>query len=129
MADVQFLSLNDVLLIHQSTIEHEGGAHGVRDITLVESAVAAPMASFGGDYLHPDLGSMAAAYMFSLINNHGFIDGNKRLGTLAAMVFLDNNGVLTLPDPQELEAAAMGTARGEMNKADLVSWWRQRLPG
>lgn len=124
----QFLDLNDVLLIHQSTIEHEGGSYGVRDIALVESAVAAPMASFGGEYLHPDLASMAAAAMFSLISNHGFVDGNKRVGTLAALVFLDNNGLEELPDAGELEKAAFGVARGEMTRDELVSWSRERLP-
>lgn len=120
----RFLDVNDVLLIHGSTIEHEGGSHGVRDLALVESAVATARASFAGEYLHPDLASMAAAYMFALIAHHGFVDGKKRVGALAAMVFLDNDGVEVLPPPQELEAAALAVARGELLKDDLVARWR-----
>lgn len=94
---MEFLDLNDVLAIHADTIAQEGGSAGIRDIALIESAVAAPMASFGGEFLHRDLASMAAALMFSLIGNHGFVDGNKQVGTLAALIFLDVNGVEQYP--------------------------------
>ena len=127
MSDVVFLDLNDVLRIHTSTIEEEGGRHGIRDIALVESAVAAPRASFGGEYLHPDLASMAAAYMFSLVCNHGFVDGNKRVGTLSALVFLDCNGIIAFPPAQELERITLAVAKGEMDKDELVAWWSQRI--
>ena len=125
MSDIFFLDLNDVLQIHTSTIDEEGGSHGIRDIALVESAVAAPRSSFGGEYLHPDLASMAAAYMFSLVCNHGFVDGNKRVGTLAALVFLDSNGVTAFPPAEELEQITMALARGELGKDELVAWWSQ----
>ena len=129
MSEIYFLDLNDILTIHQSTIDQEGGSQGIRDVALVESAISAPMATFGGEFLNPDLASMTSALMFSLIGNHGFVDGNKRVGTLAAMVFLDNNGVETLPGAAELEEAALAVAQGKIRKDELVGWWRQRLPG
>lgn len=127
MDAVYFLDLNNVLAIHRNTLENEGGGEGIRDLALLESAVAAPMASFGGEYLHPDLASMAAALMFSLIGNHGFVDGNKRVGTLAALVFLDVNVQLSFPPAELLEEVAMKVAQGAMDKDELAQWWRGQL--
>ena len=124
MAPVRFLSVDDVLAIQQDTIEHEGGAAGLRDAGLLESAVLMPQQQFGGEYLHPDLAAMAAAYLFHLVQNHAFQDGNKRVGALAALVFLSANGVEALPDPDELEAATMRVARSEMAKDELTEWLR-----
>lgn len=122
--DIVFLNLDDVLQIHQDTIANEGGTDGVRDIALIDSAVAAPRASFGGEYLHDDLAAMTAALMFALISNHGFVDGNKRVGTLAALVFRAANGEEAFPPAQELEEAAMSVAKGEMSRDELTKWWR-----
>jgi death-on-curing protein len=124
MKEPLFLGLDDVLQIHQDTIDHEGGGSGVRDIALIDSAVAAPRASFGGAFLHPDLAAMTAALMFALIGNHGFIDGNKRVGTLAALVFRQVNGIPGFPPADELEQTAMAVARGEMDREALAQWWR-----
>ena len=124
MKEPLFLDLNDILQIHSDTIAHEGGAPGVRDIALVDSAVAAPRASFGGEYLHPDLAAMTAALMFALIGNHGFVDGNKRVGTLAALVFREVNGAKTFPPAPALEDVARSVARGEMDRDSLAGWWR-----
>lgn len=119
-----FLNLDDILQIHQDTISTEGGGDGVRDIALIDSAVSAPKATFGGEYLHIDLAAMTAALMFALISNHGFVDGNKRVGTLAALVFRDINGEDTFPQADELEAATFSVARGEMSRDELADWWR-----
>lgn len=127
MDGIRFLDVNDVLAIHHDTLEHEGGGTGLRDIALVESAVAAPMASFAGQYLHPNLASMAASLKFSLIGNHGFVDGNKRVGTLAALVFLDVNGVERFPCAEELERMALGVASGGIGKDALTRWWESVL--
>ena len=94
----EFLQVTDVLLLHSNQIYLYGGEHGLRDIGLLESAVAQAQAGVGGEYLHGDLFEMAAAYLFHLVQNHPFLDGNKRVGAVAALVFLDLNGI-------EIEAA------------------------
>ncbi len=123
--DPIFLNLDDVLQIHLDTITNEGGSEGVRDIALIDSSVAAPRASFGGEYLYNDLAAMTSALMFALISNHGFVDGNKRVGTLAALVFRDVNGEDVFPSAHELESIALAVAKGEINRDELASWWRK----
>ncbi len=88
-----FLQVEDVLLFHRDQIDLYGGEHGVRDMGLLESAVAQPNAGFGGQYLHEDLFEMAAAYLFHLVKNHPLVDGNKRIGAVSALAFLKLNGV------------------------------------
>ena len=78
-----FLDLDFVLRIHLSLIERYGGEPGVRDIGLLHSAIAMPQASFGGEFLHEDLFEKAAAYLFHIVQNHPFMDGNKRTGAAA----------------------------------------------
>src|SRR2546430_666844 len=90
---VKFLSLARVLRIHRSSIDAYGGDPSVRDMGLLESAIAQPRATFGGEYLHEDLAAMAAAYLYHIVSNHPFVDGNKRTGSLAAFVFLGMNDV------------------------------------
>lgn len=124
----QFLSVDDVLAIHENTIAVEGGAPGLRDPGLLESAVLMPQQQFGGQFLHEGLAAMAAAYLFHIAQNHAFYDGNKRAAALAALVFLQVNGVDDLPVPEELESATLSVAAGEMSKADLTAWMRERVP-
>lgn len=100
-----FLSIQTVLEIHAAQIEEHGGDPGLRDEGLLASALAQPMAAFDGRYLHEDLFVMAAAYLFHLTNNHPFVDGNKRIGLAAALVFLDVNG-FEVDDP-DVELADM----------------------
>lgn len=127
MAEIRFLSVDDVLAIQENTIAVEGGLAGVRDTGLLESAVLMPQQRFGGEYLHPDLAAMAAAYLFHIAQNHAFHDGNKRTGVLAALVFLTVNGVETLPGPDELERITLQVAAGETGKAELTEWFRERV--
>ena len=87
-----FLEIEDVLELHADLIARFGGTDGVRDMGLLESALGMPRAGFGGEFLHTDVFEMAAAYLFHLAKNHPFLDGNKRIGASAAMVFLDING-------------------------------------
>jgi death-on-curing protein len=95
-----FLHLEDVLALHARSIELFGGSLGVRDIGLLQSALAVPEASCAGELLHPTIHEMAAAYLFHLCKNHPFLDGNKRAATAAALVFLEINGwSLDAPDP------------------------------
>jgi death-on-curing protein len=86
-------AIEDVFEIHELQVERYGGLQGVRDRGLVESAIAQPKATFSGEHLHGDLFEMSAAYLFHLVRKHGFLDGNKRTGLLAALVFLDINGI------------------------------------
>ncbi len=88
-----FLTVEDVLGIHAEQIATYGGESGLRDLGLLESAVAQPQATFGGEYLHHGLFPMAAAYLFHIAQNHPFLDGNKRAGLVAALVFLKINGI------------------------------------
>lgn len=115
----EFLTLAEILEIHQFQIERHGGKPGVRDRGLLESALAVPEASFGGEFLHPSLFSMAAAYAFHLAENQPFIDGNKRAALGAALVFLEINGV-SIEDPKGgLYDAMMAIAARKMTKEGL----------
>ncbi len=97
----KFLSHAQVLQLHDDVINRYGGSHGLRDQGLLESALAMPEAAFGGQFLHPDIATMAAAYLFHLFQNHPFLDGNKRIGAAAAVTFLWVNGVeLTLSNDE-----------------------------
>ena len=86
--DTIFLRLGEVIEIHQDQIERYGGALGIRDLGLLESVAKTPAATFEGDFLHGDPFEMAAAYLFHIVRNHPFMDGNKRTGAVAALVFL-----------------------------------------
>lgn len=86
-----FLSLDEILEIHEEQIERYGGSTGLRDAAGLESAVATPQATFGGEFLHTSISAMAAAYLFHLCQNHPFIDGNKLVGANAAITFLRMN--------------------------------------
>lgn len=124
MSDLRFLSVENVIELHRRTIEREGGTHGVRDYGLLESAVASPRQSFGGEYLHPDISSMAAAYLFHLVKNHPFVDGNKRAGALSLLLFLDANKPEMIPQPEDLERVTLAVAEGSMDKESLIAWLR-----
>ncbi len=121
MSDPVFLDVDDVLLIHEEQLAKYGGSGGVRDIGLLESAVAMPRATAGGELVHPDLFSMAAAYAFHLAQNQPFLDGNKRTGLLAAIVFLDLNGIAVADPEGRLYDAMIAIAERRMDKPALAS--------
>jgi len=120
-----FLTLEEVLEIHRDEIERHGGTLGVRDNGLLESAVAAPQSGFGGHYLHSDLYEMAAAYLFHLVQNHPFLDGNKRVGVATALVFLTMNGVETKMANQALVDMVLAVAKGKMDKPAIAEFFRK----
>ena len=124
---IRFLSVQDVLDIHRNTLQHEGGASGVRDIGLLESAVATPHQSFGGQPLHQDLAAMAAAYLFHIAQNHPFVDGNKRTGLQACQVFLAVNGRRPRFSADALYQVTLDVARGAVDKTELTVWLRAEL--
>lgn len=121
----EFLTLGDVIEIHADQIERYGGDLGVRDRALLESAVAMPMAGFGGQYFHTDIFEMAAAYLFHIVRNHPFVDGNKRAGAVVAIVFLDLNGEDLDCSQDELEEFVLAVARGEKDKPEIAGFLRQ----
>ena len=122
-----FLTLAEVLEIHRDQIQRYGGSLGVRDMGLLESALAQPEASFGGAWLHHDLFDMAAAYAFHICQNHPFFDGNKRVALTAALTFLDMNRV-SVRDPKGLlRESLLRIASGQQGKFELAQLIR-RLP-
>ena len=125
MPNPAFLRLADALRIHADQIQRYGGRNGVRDFGLLESALAMPRASFGGEWLHGDTYQMAAAYAFHLCPDHPFIDGNKRTGLACALVFLELNEI-GFDDPEGvLFQAMMDTASGSLDKLGLAQMFRQ----
>jgi len=124
-AEPDFLSVEDVIQIHDEQIAAYGGAVGVRDQALLESAVAMPQVSFGEAYLHQDLAHMAAAYAFHIAQNQPFLDGNKRTGLVAALVFLDLNGITVLDPQEKLYEAMIAIAERRMDKGGLAELLRE----
>jgi len=116
------LSLQDILYIHESVISEFGGLEGVRDMGLVTSAVEAPFQTFDGIPLFPSVAEKAARLAFGLVCNHGFVDGNKRVGCTALIVFLSLNHVEFDPDLQELEDIFLGLADGLISYHDFLNW-------
>lgn len=119
---IRFLSVDDVLEIHEDTIAHEGGLSGMRDLGLLVAAVMMPQQKFDGKHLHLGLASMAAAYLYHVSQNHAFHDGNKRTAAMSALVFLDANGVSQLPDPTALQRMTLSVAASHTDKNKLTSW-------
>ena len=124
----QFLKLQRVLQIHESQIKLFGGSSGIRDLGLLESALAMPQASFGGTYLHADFYEMAAAYLFHIVSNHPFLDGNKRTGTAVALFFLKLNGIDHDIDDNALELLVLSVACGETQKGEIAAFFRKHCP-
>jgi death-on-curing protein len=132
----RFLTLEEVILIHADQISHYGGAAGLRDHGLLDSALAQPKAVFADELLHPTLPSQAAAYLYHIVKNHPFIDGNKRVGTAAALVFLNLNGYeldptldefITGSEQTRLEIVVLEVASGKMGKEELAVFIQNNL--
>jgi death-on-curing protein len=123
----KFLSLARALRLHRSSIEHYGGDPGVRDMGLLESALAQPRATFGKAFLHEDLAAMAAAYLYHIVCNHPFVDGNKRTGALAAFVFLEMNDTEFTASENEFGTLVLSVARGETSKELVTEFFRKHI--
>lgn len=120
-AEIEFLTVEVVLALHQRQLDRFGGGAGLRDRGLLESAVAQPQASFDGTYAHEGLLAMAAAYLFHIVSNHPFVDGNKRAGLLAAQVFLDVNGIALEHDSEAFYNLTMAVAEGRLAKTAVAA--------
>ena len=123
---IEYLSIDQILDLHRRQIRGFGGASGLRDRGALEAAVARPQATFGGEDLYPDVAAKAAALMHSLVMNHPFMDGNKRVGAHAGIVFLLINHVEPDFSSAELTEVTLGVARGELSAEALAIWLRQR---
>jgi death-on-curing protein len=122
---MKYLNLKQVLRIHARSIQQFGGDPIIRDLGMLESAVAQPRASFGGKKLYPALADQAAALAFSLVMNHPFADGNKRTGYGAMMQFLSRNGHTIAGPVAEHESVFLGLAAGEVNRETFFAWVRE----
>ena len=120
-----FLTLDEVLALHADQVRRYGGSTGVRDLSLLTSALAVPQATFGGEYLHASLPEMAAAYLFHLSRNHPFVDGNKRVVLAAAIASLALNGLWIEADADDLLTTVVDVARGAVTKAELAERLRR----
>jgi death on curing protein len=124
---IDFLSVDDVLTIHRDQIERYGGECGIRDLGLLESALAMPQAGAGENRFHQDLFEMAGAYLFHIVKNHPFLDGNKRVGAMAAIVFLELNDVEIAADEPGLEAVTLAVAEGSTGEISRIAGFFRRL--
>jgi len=122
------LSVDIVREIHAQAIASFGGSEGVREVALLESAVAAPQASFGGRSPYTDLAEVAAAYLFYLCRNHPFIDGNKRAALGACIVFLRLNGIEPRTDGPEWAELVLAVASSALDRAETTARLRKLLP-
>ncbi|MFI5385640.1 MAG: type II toxin-antitoxin system death-on-curing family toxin [Fimbriimonadales bacterium] len=116
----QFLTVDDVVELHRQSIDLYGGRDGLRDGGLLESAVLAPQQTFRGEFLYESLSQMAAAILHGLVQNHPFVDGNKRTGLRAADVFLAINRVNLAAPSKEATDWTLAVAKGEMSREELA---------
>ncbi len=123
MTEPVFLGLDEVIEIHHDQIKRYGGHPGILDVGILKSAIAMPSATFDGNYLHTDIFEMAAAYLFHIVRNHPFIDGNKRTGAVASIVFLMMNGIDFHADENDFEKIVLFTAEGKTAKATIARFF------
>lgn len=124
---IVYLSAEQLVALHAFQIERFGGLSGIRDRGGLESAAARPAMTFGGEDLYPDIAAKAAALMHSLVMNHPFVDGDRRVGIAAAELFLELNGARLAASDAELEEPTLSAARGELAAESLAIWFRQRF--
>lgn len=116
------LSKSQILLIHDQLISETGGSSGLRDEGMLDSALNAPFQTFGGEDVYPSLQKKAARLCFDLVKNHPFVDGNKRIGAHAMLVFLALNGIELQHTQSELSDVILQLAAGEIEATDLLRW-------
>ncbi len=119
-----FLNLSEIIEIQQDQIKRYGGDSGIRDLGILKSAIATPAATFDGQFLHTDIYEMAAAYLYHIVKNHPFIDGNKRVGTVATIIFLIMNDYEFGASEDELAELVIDVASGKADKTDTTLFIR-----
>lgn len=124
---IVYLSVEQILALHSRQVRRFGGSRGLRDRGALEAAAARPQATFAGDDLYPDVAAKAGALLHSLVQNHPFVDGNKRVGAHALVVFLIANDTEPLFSSSELTEMVLAVARGELVAEAVAIWSRQRI--
>lgn len=122
---MKYLTPEQVLFIHYRLIEETGGRHGIRDLTLLQSALARPMATFDNNDLYPDLFAKAASLMHSLIKNYPFTGGNKRTAIAAASIFLLRNNYSLKASNKELEGFTLKVASENVELQEMTYWFKR----
>lgn len=120
-----FLGLDDLLEIHHDQIKKYGGSEGVREMELLQSAISMPQAGAGDEYFHKDVFEMAAAYLFHIVKNHPFVDGNKRTGAMSAIVFLKLNGYALKASGKAYENLVMDVVADIMGKEKIAEFFKK----
>ena len=121
------LTKEQIKMLHSALVERFGGQDGLRDEGMLDSALNTPFQTFSGSELYPDLLSKAARLAFGLIADHPFIDGNKRIGTHAMLIFLRLNNVELEYDDDDLIALILGTAAGENDDKTILAWLKNHI--
>jgi death-on-curing protein len=124
---IRYLTLAEVLLLHEQLLASSGGAAGVRDLGRVQAALAQPMATFDGVELYATTIAKAAALGFSLIQGHPFVDGNKRIGHAATEVFLMMNGLEIVASVDEQEKTVLAVAAGSSSREAFAEWLERHV--
>lgn len=127
MPTPEFVEKSDILEIHADIIESFGGATGLRDEGLLDSALAQPQATFFGEFLHPTIFEQAAAYLYHIANNHPFVDGNKRTAFATMITFLSLNGYDLNLSEEQAYVLVMRVAQGEMTKEEISGLLQEYL--
>ena len=125
--EIEFLTLEDVLALHEELIRRYGGTPGLRDAGLLEAALAMPQAGFGGQYFHEFPHEMGAAYLFHLVRNHAFIDGNKRTALACTILFFKLNRVPYAITEEEAAELTLAAASGQADKGAVTLFFRRHL--
>lgn len=122
---MDYLTAKQILFIHSRLIKETGGSQGVHDLNALLSAAGRPQSSFDDQDLYPDLFTKAAALLDSLIRNHPFVDGNKRVGMASAVLFLRRNGYCLKTPQEELVKTALGVAKSQMSVEEIAAWLQE----
>lgn len=123
---LKFISISDALQIYRGQMEQFGGSYGIRDRGLLESALAMPQVRFGGKYLHENLFDMAAAYLYHIVKNHPFVDGNKRTGSVITLLFLKTNGIELEYTQKMIYELACKVATSEIAKEEIAQYLKKQ---
>lgn len=119
---MRFLSVDDIVLFHEKIIKETGGSYGIRDIGLIESALNRALMTYGGRDLYPTILEKIAVVTHSLITNHGFVDGNKRIGVAVMILLLKMNNIKIKYTQQEIVDLGLKVAEGSWKEKDILDW-------
>jgi death-on-curing protein len=123
---INFLTLEEVKLIQINQINRYGGIHGLRDEGLLDSAINYPRATFDKQYLHADIYHMASSYMYAIIKNHPFLDGNKRTGLIVAILFLAYNDIFINAQEDELFDLTIAMAQSQITESEDALFFKKK---